>query len=175
MKLHLGCGNDYRKGYINLDGSREVKPDVVWNLEKTPLPFKENQFDEILANHVMEHITNFIPLTHNLHRITKKNGKIIIRTPFYSAWGQFNDPTHVRFFSPWTFGYFNRGNYSHEVNANKDMFKIKKVKINFGIGQSSKLNWLFNPLINLNHRVYCRFFAWIFPAAEIYYELEVLK
>lgn len=175
MKLQIGCGNDYRKGYINLDGSKEVKPDVVWNLEKTPLPFKTNQFDEILANHVLEHVVNFIPLIHDLHRISKKGGKIIIRTPFYSAWGQFNDPTHVRFFSPWTFGYFNRGNYSHEVNTNKNMFNIRKVKINFGIGQSKIMNWLFNPLINLNQRVYCRFFAWIFPAAEIYYELEVLK
>jgi len=51
------------------------------------------------------------------------------------------------------------------------MFSIEKIKINFGIGKSSKLNWLFNPLINLNHKVYCRFFAFIFPSAEIKYEL----
>lgn len=175
MKLHIGCGNDYKKGYVNLDGSKEVKPDVVWNLEKTPLPFKKEQFEEVLANHVMEHITNFIPLIHELHRITKKNGKIIIRTPFYSSWGQFNDPTHVRFFSPWTFTYFNKGNYSHEVKTKGNMFLMKKVKINFGVGSSKKMNWFFNPLINLNQRVYCRFFSWIFPAAEIYYELQVLK
>lgn len=175
MKLQIGCGNDKRKGYINLDGSRAVKPDVVWNLEKTPLPFKKNQFNEILANHVLEHVVNFIPLVHELHRISKAGGEIIVRAPFYSSWGQFNDPTHVRFFTPWTFGYFNPGNYSHEVNSKKDMFKVRKITINFGIGPSKKLNWFFNPLINLNHRIYCRFFAWIFPASEICYKLEVLK
>jgi hypothetical protein len=175
MKLHLGCGNDYRKGYLNLDSSSQVKTDKVWNLEKTPLPFKNNQFEEVLANHVLEHVNNFIPLIHELHRISKKNAKIIIRTPFYSAWGQFNDPTRVRFFTPWTFDYFNRGNYSHEVGADKDMFKINKVRINFGIGYLKKLNFIINPLINISPKIYCRFFAWTFPASEMYYELEVLK
>jgi len=174
MKLHLGCGHDKRKGYINCDISKEVKPDRVVNLEQK-LPFKTNSVDEILANHVFEHVNNFIPLMHELYRICKPGAKIYIKTPFYSAWGQFNDPTHVRFFTPWTFNYFQKNKYSHEVNAKKDLFVVSKVKINFGIGKSSKLNWLFNPIINLNHRIYCRFFSWIFPAAEIYYELIVKK
>lgn len=174
MKLHLGCGFNKKKGYLNCDISKSVKPDLVLNLEKK-LPFKNNSVDEIIAEHVFEHVNNFVPLMHELHRVSKKNAKIIIRTPFYSSWGQFNDPTHVRFFTPWTFTYFKRGTYSHEVNANKDLFDIVKVKINFGIGLSGKLNWLFNPIINLNHRIYCRFFSWIFPSAEIYYELKVLK
>jgi len=174
MKLHLGCGNDYKKGYVNCDISAEVNPNKVVDLEKK-LPFKDDSITEVLANHVFEHVQNLVPLMHELHRVCKKNTKIIIRTPFYSAWGQFNDPTHVRFFTPWTFNYFEKGNYSHEVGANKDMFKVEKVKINFGIGSSSKLNFLFNPLINLNHRIYCRFFAFIFPSAEMYYELRTIK
>ena len=109
------------------------------------------------------------------HRICKPKAKIIIRVPFFSAWGYYNDPTHVRFFSPFTFDYFKKGTYSHEVNCNTDMFEVKKVVINYGIGRLKKLNWLFNPFINFNHELYCRFFAWIFPATEIYYELEVSK
>jgi len=174
MKLHLGCGRDYRKGYINCDVSPEVNPDKIVDLEK-PLDFEDNSVDKIMINHVLEHIQNFIPLMHEFYRVCKKDAKIKIKTPFYSSWGQFNDPTHVRFFTPFTFNYFKKGNYSHEVRTSKDMFKVEKVKINFGKGQSSKLNFLFNPLINLNHRFYCRFFAWIFPAAEIEYELGVVK
>jgi hypothetical protein len=174
MKLHLGCGHDKKEGYINCDISREVTPDMVVDLEKK-LQFKDNSVNEIVANHVFEHISNFIPLMHELHRICKKNAIIKIKTPFYSAWGQFNDPTHVRFFTPFTFNYFKRNTYSHEVKAKKDMFDTKKAKINFGIGFSSKLNFLFNPLINLNQKFYCRFFSWIFPAAEIEFELIVIK
>ena len=174
MKLHLGCGNDYKKGYVNCDISSEVKHDKIVNLENK-LPFKDNQINEILANHVFEHVKNFVELMHELHRICKKDAQIKIRTPFYSAWGQFNDPTHVRFFTPFTFNYFTKGNYSHEVKCNKDMFKVKKVKINFGIGRLKILNWLMNPLINFNHEFYCRFFAWTIPSAEIEYDLIVLK
>ncbi|MFA5953759.1 MAG: methyltransferase domain-containing protein [Candidatus Pacearchaeota archaeon] len=175
MKLNLGCGLDKKKGYLNIDSSKDVNPDKVWNLEKTPLPFKENSVDEIIAEHVFEHIQNFIPLMHDLRRISKKGTLIKIKTPFYSAWGQYNDPTHVRFFSPFTFNYFKRNNYSHEVGCKEDMFNVKKVKINFAIGRAKILNKIFNPLINLNHEFYCRFLAWIFPSSEIEFELEVLK
>ncbi len=176
MRLNLGCGRDRKKGYVNLDSSKRVNPDKVWDLEKTPLPFKNNSVDEINAEHVFEHITNFVPLIKDLWRISKNNARIRIKTPFYSSWGQFNDPTHVRFFTPFTFNYFcSENDYSHEVCEKGGMFSLEKVKINFGIGNSKKINWLFNPLINLNHRVYCRFFAWIFPASEIEYELKVVK
>jgi len=176
IRLHLGCGKDKKENYVNLDSSSDVYPDVVWDLEKTPLPFEDNSIEEVLANHVLEHVINFIPLMHDIWRICKDRAKIKIRTPFYSAWGQYNDPTHVRFFSPLTFNYFGKNKtYSHEVGADKEMFKVKKVKINFGIGRSSKLNWLFNPLINLNHEFYCRFFAWILPASEIEFDLVVVK
>lgn len=177
MKLHLGCGNDRRSGYINLDSSREVNPDKVWNLEKTPLSFKDDSVDEILANHILEHIINFIPLMNDIHRICRKNAIIKIRTPFYSAWGQYNDPTHVRFFTPFTFNYFEgKNNYSHEVKNNNEInFKVEKAKIHFGIGKSKILNKIMDPLINLNQKFYCRFLAFIIPAAEIEFELRVIK
>ena len=174
MKLHLGCGNDYLKGYVNCDISREVNADKIIDLEKK-LPFSNNSVSEVIANHVFEHVHNFIPLMHELHRICKKNAVINVKTPFYAAWGQFNDPTHVRFFTPFTFNYFKKGNYSHEVSASKDMIEVESVKINFGIGTSSKLNWFMNPLINFHHAFYCRFFAFIFPASEMRYTLRILK
>lgn len=174
MKLHLGCGNDYREGYVNCDISKEVKTDKVINLEEK-LPFENDSIDEIIANHVLEHVQNFIPLMHELHRICKNGVKIKIKVPFYASWGQFNDPTHVRFFTPLTFDYFQKGNYSHEVESNKDMFEIKKIKINYGIGTSSKLNWLMNPIVNFNHKFYCRFLAFIIPSSEIVFELKIRK
>ena len=174
MKLNLGCGNKKLKGYVNCDVSPQVKPDKIVDLEKK-LPFKTNSVEEIYMGSSIEHVVNFVPLMHELHRICRKGSTIEIITSFYSAWGQYNDPTHVRFFTPFTFNYFKKGNYSHEVGADKDMFEVEKVKLNFGIGKSRKLNWLFNPILNLNHRIYCRFFAFIFPASEIYYKLKVIK
>ena len=174
VKINLGCGNDYREGYINCDVSDKVKTDKVFDLEEE-FPFPENSVDEVLANHVLEHIGAFIELMHDIHFSCKPNAMIEIRVPFYSSWGQYNDPTHRRFFTPFTFNYFQKNIYGHEVGADKDMFKVEKTKIIFGVGSLSKLNFIFNPLINSNHKVYCRFFAWIFPATEIYFELKVIK
>ena len=58
--------------------------------------------------------------------------------------------------------------FSDSIN----LLKENKVRVNFN---SSKLNWLMNPLINFNHRFYCRFFAFIFPSSEIQFELKVIK
>jgi len=178
MKLHLGCGRDLKKGYVNCDVSSDVKPDKIVDLEKK-LPFKNNSVDEIIANHVLEHIVNFVPLMHEFHRVCKKGAKIKIRVPFYTSCEQATDPTHVREFTPFTFDYFNVESrisvFSHEVGAKRSMFRIDKVKINFGVGRISKLNWLFNPLMNFNHMFYCKLFAGILPASEIEFELIVLE
>jgi len=75
MKLNLGCGRKKIKGYLNCDISKEVSPDKVVDLERK-LPFKDNSVDEIVANHVLTHIKNFVPLMHEIHRICK-NGAIL--------------------------------------------------------------------------------------------------
>jgi len=175
--LNLGCGNKKILGYIGIDNSPMVRPDLLIDLEKpTQLGkyFPKNSVDKIVCNHVLEHIHNFIPLMKMLHRLCKSGAKIYVRTPFHSAWGQFNDPTHVRFFSLHTFDYFNKSNYSHETETDKDMFDLK-VKLNFAIGRLSFLNWFMNPIINLWQEFYCRFLAFIIPCSEIKYELTCIK
>ena len=41
-KLNLGCGTDIKKGYINLDVAKLDGVDVVHDINRLPLPFKEN-------------------------------------------------------------------------------------------------------------------------------------
>lgn len=174
MKLNLGCGVNKIEGCLNCDIAPEVKPDKILNLEEE-LPFGTNSVDEIHIYHVLEHINNFIPLMHELHRICKKGAIINVWTPFYAGWGQFNDPTHVRFFTPFTFSYFDGSvvDCGYEVKSEGKMFDTN-VRLKFSTTNKSFLN-IFNPLINISHRYYCRFFAWIFPATEIIYTLKVIK
>ena len=99
--LNLGCGSDYidDPGWINVDGDLNKKADYNWDLEKAPLPFKDEQFDVIWASHILEHITNLVELKKELTRILKPNGKLFVIVPYFlspCAWG---DPTHVRAFS----------------------------------------------------------------------------
>lgn len=58
MKLNIGCGTDYKDGFINIDGSYTLeKVDKVLDLDKESLldHFQAKSVDFILANDVIEH------------------------------------------------------------------------------------------------------------------------
>ncbi|MBS3091157.1 methyltransferase domain-containing protein [Candidatus Pacearchaeota archaeon] len=72
MKLNIGCENEYKKGWVNLDVNKEVKADVYFDLSKLPdkkLPFKDSQFDEILCSHVLEHVDDVEGVMNEIYRI----------------------------------------------------------------------------------------------------------
>lgn len=107
-KLNLGCGNDIRKGWINLDSVKLPGVDVARDIEHLPLPFSDEEFDEILCQDILEHVS-YIPVLRDLHRITKKGGCIFVRVPHFTSKNVFLDPTHRHAFSINTFDFFVRG------------------------------------------------------------------
>lgn len=169
MKLHLGCGNDYKKGYLNCDLSKSVKSDKIVDLEKK-LPFKDNSVDEIIASHILEHINNFIPLMEEFYRICKRNAVIKIRVPYFAYPGAFQDPTHVRFFTLKTFDYFSTA--SNLSFYSKARFNVKEKQLHFFVTRPSKF---IDKIINRIAPFYERFLSRIFPAEELNVELEVSK
>lgn len=85
MKLNIGCNQDIRKGYINLDQAKfNSKVDIMHNLEEFPYPFEDNIFEEIYARYVLEHIMpdKRIGVLKELHRICKNNAIIKIKVPY---------------------------------------------------------------------------------------------
>lgn len=61
VMLHLGCGENQKIGYINVDFRKDADPDVVYDLNKIPYKFiKKNWFvNYILAEHVLEHLEDW--------------------------------------------------------------------------------------------------------------------
>ena len=113
MQLIVGCGPNWpkRKGDIFLDVLPFNGVDVVHNLDQCPWPFKENEFDEVSAIHVVEHLQSLLDFMNECHRILKPGGSLYIETPEAGADLdlQFADPTHVRCYRKHTFvNYFTR-------------------------------------------------------------------
>lgn len=83
--LNLGCGNAKFNvpNVVNLDGYG--KPDVLWDLEKTPLPFENETFDFILAHHILEHLHNWWNVFDECARILKPNGTMEIYVPAWNG------------------------------------------------------------------------------------------
>lgn len=93
-KLNLGCGEDYRKGWLNVDSRKNVKVDLIYDLDKLPYPFKKNQFDEILMSHVLEHVGDPIKTLKEVVGISKNNAIIIIKVPHAFSYANVTDLQH---------------------------------------------------------------------------------
>lgn len=106
MKLNLGCGKDYRKGYINIDNNKNFKTDKIFDLNQLPYPFEDDSVDEIIANEILEHLDDVVKVMREIWRICKNNAIIKIKVPYYKWRGAFWDPTHKHFFTEETFYYF---------------------------------------------------------------------
>ena len=151
MKLNLGCGNDIKAGFVNLDINPGHGVDVVHNLDKFPYPFKDDTFDEIRAYSILEHVADLMKTMSELHRILKPGGRLDIIVPHYNgplAWG---NPTHIRTFTYESFKFFVRG-FSPEKYTD-DLFSRSKITLRFGKG-AQIWNHLIEPLANAFPSVY---------------------
>jgi len=169
-KLNLGCEREYKEGWINLDFDRRVKADIYWDLNKYPYPFKNNEFDEILASSVLEHLDNIYKAMMGLYRVSKDKGIIYIYSPHCScpclSWIEFE---HKNAFSYMSFG---------EWFVNKELypyFEVLKKKIVFTRINFKFLNKILNPLINMFPILYERIFSGILQSSGIVFVLRVRK
>ncbi len=102
-KLNLGSGDFKKRGYVNIDWDKRTNPDFVHDLNKFPYPFKDNEFDLIEADHVLEHLDDAFGVMKELHRISKGKAGVIIRVPHFSR--GLTHPEHKRGFDV-TFPYY---------------------------------------------------------------------
>ena len=165
-RINIGCGNRYMKGWVNLDiddkdiYGDKIKVDIKHNLEKFPWPFKDNEFDEVLIRHTLEHLDDIFKVMKELTRITKNGGIIIIVVPHFSCYLAYRDPTHKHFFSYQSINYF-KG-------------KSEVISSKLKASHNSIIDLLSLP-INLFPVIYERFFYGFFPVQECIWKIKVKK
>lgn len=182
-RLNLGCGHNVMKDYVNLDIVKGPGV-IVHNIEKFPYPFDDNTFEEILCNHVLEHINNMNKVINELWRISKNGAKIKILSPHALGPSFFCDPSHKTPLCYRTFDNYNIDNPLIKQErkltnfGSSARFRIIKRRIKFSeharIGGIKILGFM-DYLINLFPRFYERLFCYILPSEVIYIELEVVK
>lgn len=116
LKLNLACGERKREGYVNVDVSADVKPDLAHDLFRYPWPWVDDSVEEISCEHFIEHIPArcccsmnrrepFFEFFDECWRIMKPGGVMKIVTPSVLSERAFQDPTHTRFIARATFAY----------------------------------------------------------------------
>lgn len=179
-RLNVGCGYDIRNGWVNLDHCRLPGVDIVHDIEKLPLPFRDEEFDEILCQDVLEHV-NYVPLLRDLHRILKKGGCLTIQATHFTSSISFTDPTHKRLFTSRTFEFFTKdSDKAYYIDFHFDMVSDCRITLergyDFGMPKLfSKLTGLLEKWINATRRRRCfyedTFLSRLFPGRNIFVKL----
>lgn len=121
ITLDIGCGLGefvrYRKGSVGVDinpynvaFARENGLNVV-QMDVDLLPFQDDSFDSVVLDNVLEHIANPLPLSEEISRVIKDNGRLIVGVP--GTLGYTMDKTHKKFYSePELVNFFVNAGYS---------------------------------------------------------------
>ncbi len=90
--LDVGCDQAYLKSFLNQIKSNQIKyigvdkmgkPDVIIDLEKSPLPFQDKEFDFVCCLDVLEHLNNAYEVFDELVRVSRKFILLSLPNNFY--------------------------------------------------------------------------------------------
>jgi len=109
-ELLIGAGRRHVKIWGGADWSRlttldldpGTNPDVVWDLNKLPLPFNADQFGEIHCSEVLEHLGSqgdwrqWFAFHDEMYRILKPGGTFNVSCPRHDSIWALGDPGHTR-------------------------------------------------------------------------------
>ena len=164
IKLNVGSGPDFREGYISIDRENfGGKVDIVMDIEKKKLPYKNNTVDEVYCAHVLEHVDRPELLISEFRRVLKVGGLLHIISPHYSHQNS-HVPVHKNYWGINTRILFD-GSY-HEFGA----WSKVDWDVNFANRNSLKQK-LLKPFIMRWPSIYEGYFAAIMPVAEIQFKL----
>lgn len=161
--LNIGSGKDFREECINLDNNVEWLPDIVCDLGKPlkeeefkiyatarfgEIKLRKGKFEKIIANDVLEHITDLKTCMKNCLDLLKVGGVMDIIVPYDLSLGAWQDPTHVRAFNQNSWLYFTE--WSWYLGWREERFFLEKLEYQLSAlgksmeGDGAKLEALIN-------------------------------
>lgn len=184
--LDVGSGKAKTPGAIGIDFNARTAPDIVHDLNRYPWPLDDNSFDRIVCQHIVEHVADEVRFMEEIHRVGRAGALVEIVTPHFSNRFSFTDPTHLRHLSLFSFDYFvepspfraswfSRAFETHyDVPSFYTTMRFKKLRAFLRFGRPFRLigfQWLANRLA----RFYEAYLAFVFPARDLYFTLQVIK
>lgn len=177
--LDLGCGNKKKKDAIGIDINPKTNADIIHDLNITPYPLEESTFDEIFADNVIEHLEDIVNVMEEIHRISKPDGIIVIKVPYFRSRYAYIDPTHKHYFTVDSFSYFDPNHIHHTLyNYSKVLFEITKIVFNENFpkkGIRGILKGSFLYFCNKYPRFYEHHLSHFFPLDELTFYLKTIR
>jgi len=116
--LNVGCGTSVYPvpNVVNMDKYPADGVNMRWDLSKTPYPFKDGEFDFIIANHILEHVDNWWDCFRELARVVRVGGKVEVWLPGDGGSSQLGYRDHINTINHCSFAGI-RGTWRNEANA----------------------------------------------------------
>ena len=181
-RLHLGCGRDIKRGFVNVDLVDAPGVDVVHDLDSCPWPFEDSTFELIICNPVLEHLADFHAAVTEIHRIGRPGCIVSIRAPYFFSTKYCGDLSHRIPFSYRTFDnytpprritFYNRWRLQHATNFGGG-FLFKTLDKRYVFDTNPLIRWI-GCFHNLAPMFYERFMPSFLPPMEVAFTLEVVK
>lgn len=118
MKINIGCGREYRRGWLNTDISRATKADAHFDVRTEPIPCDTDNASEIFISGVLEQIAeneHLIYAMNECHRVLKPGSIMTVIVPNARYAIAHQDPMDIRKFTRETFSYFQKGARQHDL------------------------------------------------------------
>jgi predicted SAM-dependent methyltransferase len=118
MRINIGCGHDYREGWINTDISPKLRCNYVHDIREEKLPVEDGEAEEVYCSGVLEQLQmneDLLFALNEMWRVLKKGGKLTLVVPNAEHSIAFQDPMDVRKFVPKTFNYFVEGEREYQL------------------------------------------------------------
>jgi hypothetical protein len=176
-KLNLGCGNDIREDFVNLDIAPLPGVDVVCDIVQFPWNLASDRFEYIEAINILEHLPNTIATMEELWRISNNGATVLIRVPYWNSLDWASDPTHLRRFSQFSFNFFDPSTRQGKERPyySTARFRIAEIAYWMPLAPGREKYWVrvSNPLAKRIIGFFARYFCNVIWTIE--FKLSALK
>jgi len=178
--LDVGCGANKYPGAVGVDSNPRTAADVIHDLGVFPYPFDDNEFDEVISRHVLEHVPDPMGFVTELHRITRAGGRIKLVAPHYSNPDWATDLTHRNHLSSYSFNCFVEGHINFPFYTD---VRLRPVRVHVSLAnlwRALGLEFITNlderwPVFRFTRKFWEFYLCNIIRGKELHFEFEVLK
>lgn len=178
--LDVGCGMNKAEGAIGLDSNPRTHADVIHDLGEFPYPFADNEFDCVVANHVVEHVPDVMSFIAELHRVTRAGGTIRLLTPHYTNPDWANDPTHRNHINSYTFNTYMTGRQIYDFYTDVELRCLRCYVSLANLWKIAGVQFVVNldnqwPAMRFTRKLWEHYFSFIMRGKELQFDFEVVK
>lgn len=173
VSIAIGAGGERDEGHYTLDIRDMDGIDIVADLNEPLDGLPDRSVRSVHAHHVLEHVRELDALMDELHRVLRPDGVLQVIVPHWANPLGHSDPTHVRLFGLYSFGYFvglDDQPFERKVPTYRDDHRFRILSLSLGFRSTGRFGSTVQRQVNRSMR---RMELYERNAARVYWPYEI--